>query len=251
MRPVVPILDVTVAVSTAAAVLYRSRKPRDKQLSRFGPEPALAAVVALILLNQLLFAVHIQRAHHGDTSFISRSFLPGWFDVPRHNTTVTWLADHLPGPPGLLSPTVLRVQAFLELPLVLLTFAAVLAATRYVPVRATATGPYTTALTALLARALTLFLLPALAIRYGLTFAHPQPAAAAALLVLAAALRREDLRLLGPAAATLAVGYAVAVLTPGPYVEATILRSATGALLATTALCALLDTTRTRLVARP
>ncbi|SOB84281.1 hypothetical protein [Streptomyces sp. 1331.2] len=47
-----------------------------------------------------------------------------------------------------------------------------------------------------------------------------------------------------------AAASAVAVLAPGPYDAATLLRRATGALLATTALCALLDTTRARLVVR-
>ncbi|MFI9364643.1 hypothetical protein ACIG5E_26860 [Kitasatospora sp. NPDC053057] len=49
----------------------------------------------------------------------------------------------------------------------------------------------------------------------------------------------------------LAVGYAVARFTPRPHYEATLLRSTTGALLSTAALCTPLDTTRARLAALP
>ncbi|MFE4515665.1 hypothetical protein ACFRMQ_15915 [Kitasatospora sp. NPDC056783] len=80
------------------------------------------------------------------------------------------------------------------------------------------------------------------------TFGTPELAALAGLLVIGAAVRRDARRLLLPALAGATVGYAVSVLAPGPYYEATLLRSATGALLTTTAACALLDITRTRLV---
>ncbi|MEU3569891.1 hypothetical protein AB0E96_15925 [Kitasatospora sp. NPDC036755] len=359
----------------AEANLPRRRRP-------FGPEPVLAAVVALILLNQVLVAVYVNRVHHGDVSFIARYLPPGWFDVPR----LDFLAARFPAP-ELLAPSVLRVQAFLELPLVLLAFAAVvrrldralyvrlarsplvppaavsytvafcavewdlrnpftvddlvlrslaacvtppliawlarrepesgsepgsgsgsgsgseprpeppvspfrfaldlwaygqlmlvlydtvllynlarlgdhlvsaavasavLVATRAVPSPAQRRppGPYTAALTGTLGRALALFLVPALSIRYAESFGTPQLAALAGLLVVGVALRRDATLLLPPAVAGVLVGCAVAALAPGPYYEATLLRSATGALLATTAVCALLDTTRTRLVVR-
>lgn len=93
-----------------------------------------------------------------------------------------------------------------------------------------------------------LFLVPALSIRYAESFGTPELAALARLLVIGAAVRRDASRLLLPAAGGAVVGYAVAALAPGPYYEATPLRSATGALVATTAVCALLDVTRTRLV---
>lgn len=371
MRPVVPLLDGAVAVSTVAALLLaprtarRGERPRPER-RRLGPEGALAAVVALVYLNQVLFAVYVQRVKGGSPAFIARYLPPGWFDVPRLGP----LAAHFPAP-ELLAPSVLRVQAFLELPLVLLAFAAVLrsldrtlyvraarspliplAAASYtvafcavewdlrnpytvddillrllsalltrllvarlargepatpppaprspllfaldlwaygqlmlvlydtallynlarigghLPSAATAlavlvgtraverrvpygSGPFTTALAGTIGRGLLLFLVPALAIRYGVSFGTPELAAAAGLVVCGAAVRRDTPRILPAAAVGAAVGYAVAHFAPGPYYEATLLRSATGALLTTAALCALLDTTRARLVALP
>ncbi|MER7755720.1 hypothetical protein [Kitasatospora sp. NPDC097643] len=354
-------MSTVAALALAPRVLRREVRPG--RPGRFGPDAALAVVVALFLLNQMLFAVYVQRVKGGSTEFIARYLPPGWFDVPRGNPAVDWLAAHCPLP-GLLAPTALRVQAFLELPLVLLAFVAVLGrldrglsarvaaspllplaaasytvafcavewdlrnpytvddiairiasalvtppllarlaareaprqrrsvvlfaidlwaygtlmlvlydtvllynlarlgdhlveaglavaalvATRLAPQGRGSTGPYTAALADTLGRALALFLVPALAIRYGVDFGTPQLAAAAGLVVLAPAAR--PLRLLPVAAAGAAVGYAVLRLAPGPYYEATLLRSATGALLTTAALCALLDTTHTRLVVR-
>lgn len=372
MSTVAPLLDGTVVASAAAALVVAPRvlragaRPPGRGRTT-GPEAPLAAVVALILLNQVLVAVYVNRVHGGDPSFIARYLPPGWFDVPRLDA----LATHVPAP-ELLAPSVLRVQAFLELPLVLLAFVSVvrrldgalyvrlarspllpLAAVSYTaafcavewdlrnpytvddlvlrvlsaavtppliawaarrePVSDTAapargnpflfaldlwaygqlmlvlydtallynlarigdhllpaaaatavlvatrlasrsaaprTGPHTAALTATIGRALALLLVPALAIRYAESFGTPRLAVLAGLLVIGAAVRRDAPRLLLPAVAGAAVGYLVAVLVPGPYYEATLLRSATGALLAATALCALLDTTRARLVVR-
>ncbi|WP_030061228.1 MULTISPECIES: hypothetical protein [Streptomyces] len=382
MSTVAPLLDGAVVVSAAASlalvprVLRAGPRPGRGGRSRggrLGPEAALAAAVALVHLNQVLVAVYVNRVHGGDASFVARYLPPGWFDVPRLDS----LAARFPAP-ELLAPSVLRVQAFLELPLVLLAFVSVvrrldralyvrLARSPLVPLaavsytvafcaiewalrnpytvddlvlrvlsavaapplisclaarepttpsaprrnpflfaldlwaygqlmlvlydtallynlarlgdhllaaaaalavlvttrlvdrsadrpadRSTAppAGPYVTTLTATIGRALALFLVPALSIRYAQTFASPRLAALAGLVVIGAAARRDVLRLLLPALAGAAVGYAVAVLAPGPYYEATLLRSATGALLATTALCALLDTSRARLVVR-
>ncbi|MER7581762.1 hypothetical protein [Kitasatospora sp. NPDC097691] len=371
MSTVAPLLDGAVVASAAAALVVTPRVlragARPGRGRTIGPEAPLAAVVALILLNQVLVAVYVNRVHGGDASFIARYLPPGWFDVPRLDA----LAARFPAP-ELLAPSVLRVQAFLELPLVLLAFvsvvrrldgalyvrlarspllplaavsytaafcavewdlrnpytvddlvlrvlsaavtpplivwlarrepvadaaapargnpflfaldlwaygqlmlvlydtallynlarigdhllpaaaaSAVLVATRLAP-RSVAprTGPHTEALTATIGRALALFLVPALAIRYAESFGTPRLAALAGLLVIGAAARRDTARLLLPAVAGAAAGYVVAVLVPGPYYEATLLRSATGALLAATALCALLDTTRARLVVR-
>ncbi|MFJ9440392.1 hypothetical protein ACIRRH_00800 [Kitasatospora sp. NPDC101235] len=368
MSGIAPLLDGTVVASAAAALLLaprvlRRKAPAGRGGGAFGPEPVLAAVVALVYLNQVLVAVYVNRVHHGDVSFIARHLPPGWFDVPRLDS----LATRFPAP-ELLAPSVLRVQAFLELPLVLLAFVtvvrrldgalyvrlarspliplaaasytvafcavewdlrnpytvddlvlraiaafltppliawlarrepppeaeparslfrftldlwaygqlmlvlydtallynlarlgdhlpsaaaalAVLVATRAVPSRPPRPpGPHTAALAGAIGRALALFLVPALAIRYAESFGTPELAALAGILVIGAAARRDAPLLLLPALAGAAVGYAVAAFAPGPYYEATLLRSATGALLATTALCALLDTARTRLV---
>ncbi|GHF57882.1 hypothetical protein GCM10018790_39600 [Kitasatospora xanthocidica] len=373
MSSVAPLLNGAVVVSAAASLVLAPRvlraEPRPPgrtgRPGGIGPEAVLAAVVALVFLNQVLSAVYVNRVHGGDASFVARYLPPGWFDVPRLGS----LADRFPAP-ELLAPSVLRVQAFLELPLVLLAFvsvvrrldrdlyvrlagspliplaaasytvafcaiewdlrnpytvddlvlrvlsavvtppliawparrepvadrpargnpflfaldlwaygqlmlvlydtvllynlarlgshvlpaaaaSAVLAATHLLRRSATSpTGPYLTTLTATIGRALALFLVPALAIRYAQTFATPRLAALAGLVVLGAAARRDTVRLLLPAVAGAAVGCVVAALLPGPYYEATLLRSATGALLAATAVCALLDTTRARLVVR-
>ncbi|MFF4378669.1 hypothetical protein [Kitasatospora sp. NPDC001547] len=377
MSVIAPLLDGTVVASAAAAlflaprVLRRTAPPRPPGRAS-GPEPVLAVVVALIYLNQVLVAVYVNRVHHGDVSFIASHLPPGWFDVPRLDA----LAARFPAP-ELLAPSVLRVPALLELPLVLLAFVAVvrrldralyvrlarspliplaaasytvafcavewdlrnpytvddlvlrvvaacltppliarlarhepvpegeggadparslfrfaldlwaygqlmlvlydtallynlarlgghlpsaavalavLVATRAVPARpadpSRPTGPHSAALAGTIGRALALFLVPALSIRYAESFGTPELAALAGLLVIGAAARRDATRLLLPALAGAVVGYVVATLAPGPYYEATLLRSATGALLATTAVCALLDTTPTRLVVR-
>ncbi|MEV7021830.1 hypothetical protein [Kitasatospora sp. NPDC093558] len=370
MRPVEPLLDTTVVLSAGAALAFAPRVlRRDVRPGRggaFGPEAALAVVVALILVNQLAFAVYVNRVHGGDISFVARYLPAGWFDVPRIDLRVP-AAE-------LLAPSVLRVQAFLELPLVLLAFAAVLrrldralyarvarsplvvmaavsytaafcavewdlrnpytvddlvlrvlsavvtpplirrlaaredgtdrpprslalfaldlwaygqlmlvlydtvllynlarlgdhlpsaaaalavlVATRLVPAHLgpripapLRAGPHVTALRETIERALALFLVPALAIRYAGSFGTPQLAALAALVILAPAIT--GLRLALPAAVGAAAGYVIAAVAPGPYYEAAVLRSATGALLATTAVCALLDTSRARLDVPP
>ena len=103
----------------AAAV--RSRRRR-----WVGPEAALAGVVALILVNQVLFNVYVLRVHDGSPAFIARYLPTGWFAMDEGNPWIRLLARHCPVPPALLAPSVLRVQAFLELPLVLLAYASVL-----------------------------------------------------------------------------------------------------------------------------
>jgi hypothetical protein len=88
------------------------------------PETFLGLVVALVYLNQVLFTVYVLRVHGGDASFIARYLPEGWFALA-DGSAMRALAEHFPAP-GLLAPSVLRVQAFLELPLVLLAYATVL-----------------------------------------------------------------------------------------------------------------------------
>ncbi|MFI6847485.1 hypothetical protein ACIBJD_23060 [Kitasatospora sp. NPDC050467] len=372
MSTIAPVLDGTVAVSTVAALAVAPRaSKRERQPGRggFGPDAVLAVVVALILLNQLAFAVYVQRVHGGDPSFIARYLPPGWFAVPRGNPVVDGLAAHTPAP-AVLAPSVLRVQAFLELPLVLLTFAAVLrrldgslyrrvflsplvplaassytvafcavewdlrnpyttddllvravsalvtpvllarlaarekepegrhvtaprlllfalelwaygalmltlydtallynlarlgdrlptalaalavltvtrlAATRLAPRPAHPAGPRTTALAGALRAGLVLFLAPALAVRYAGSFGTPQLAAAAGAVVLITATARFAIRLALPAVAGIAAGWAAVHWSVSAYYEAALLQAATAALLATVAVCVLLDTIR-------
>ncbi|MER6396525.1 hypothetical protein ABT263_10730 [Kitasatospora sp. NPDC001603] len=129
MSTIAPVLDATAVLSVGAALALTPRvlrrEVRPGRGGAPGPEALLAAVVALILLNQLAFAVYVQRVHDGSTAFVARYLPPGWFAVPRDNPFVDWVAAHTPAP-ELLAPSVLRVQAFLELPLVLLAFLAVL-----------------------------------------------------------------------------------------------------------------------------
>ncbi|MGW5250387.1 hypothetical protein ACWEQN_42850 [Streptomyces sp. NPDC004129] len=122
---------VSVVVSLAAVprtVRRRTEAPAEGRSVRAavaGPECALIAVVLLIYLNQVLFTVYVVRMHGGDASFIARYLPNGWFALADGNPLVRWLAEHFPAP-EVLAPSVLRVQAFLELPFVLLVFATVL-----------------------------------------------------------------------------------------------------------------------------
>jgi hypothetical protein len=81
---------------------------------------SLAAVILVIYLNQVLFTVYVIRVRHGDPSFIARYLPAGWFTLARGHAMEA-LARQFPDP-GLLAPAVLRVQAFLELPLVVFAY---------------------------------------------------------------------------------------------------------------------------------
>lgn len=84
------------------------------------PLGSLAAVTAVIYLNQVLFTVYVLRCHGGDPSFIARYVPAGWFALA-HDHALDALAGHFPFP-GVLAPSVLRVQAFLELPFVVFAY---------------------------------------------------------------------------------------------------------------------------------
>jgi hypothetical protein len=88
------------------------------------PLASFGLVVALVYLNQVLFTVYVLRVHHGDPSFIGRYLPAGWFSLASRNPAITMLARSFPGP-GLLAVTVLRVQAFLELPVITFAYLAV------------------------------------------------------------------------------------------------------------------------------
>jgi hypothetical protein len=187
-------------------------------------------VTGLIYLNQVLFTVYVLRMHGGDASFLARYLPADWFELAGGNPVLRSLAESFPAP-SLLAPSVLRVQAFLELPFVLLAFATVLrwldaglyrrgvrspllplAAVSYTAVfcavEAAIAAGGVAALTALrltaarlrshscagpavafvghaLRRWLVFFFVPALAVRYGVTFGTPELAAATGLLVAA------------------------------------------------------------------
>ncbi|MFE9441287.1 hypothetical protein ACFYO2_20265 [Streptomyces sp. NPDC006602] len=114
------------AVALALAPRVLARRPDSVGAARRSVSPlvALAVVTGLVYVNQVLFTVYVLRVHAGDPSFIARYLPAGWFDLASANPGLRRLADSFPAP-QLLAPSVLRVQAFLELPFVLLAFATV------------------------------------------------------------------------------------------------------------------------------
>ncbi|MEW2221264.1 hypothetical protein AB0939_18560 [Streptomyces sp. NPDC006990] len=90
-----------------------------------GPLGLLGLLVGAVLVNQIAVVVYIRRVHGGDPGFVARYLPPGWFELPAADWPPTRLAAHWPWPEA-LAGSVLRVQAALELPLVLLAFAVVL-----------------------------------------------------------------------------------------------------------------------------
>jgi hypothetical protein len=127
------VVDLAVLASAGGAVaavprLVRRPVPGDSPGRRAPwwarPGAALALVAALVYVNQVLFTVYVVRVHGGDPSFIARHLPAEWFDLAGG----AWVesAARLVPFPELLAPSVLRVQAFLELPFVLLADAVVL-----------------------------------------------------------------------------------------------------------------------------
>jgi hypothetical protein len=100
-----------------------ARAPASRLWELFAhPFTQFLLVVALLFLNQLLFNVYVRVEHRGDAWFMKRWLGEGWCDVAPYATPVTWLVGHLPFPASWLGVTVLRVQAFLELPFVLFAY---------------------------------------------------------------------------------------------------------------------------------
>ena len=90
----------------------------------FHPLVQFVLVCAVIYLNQVLFGAFILRAHGGSTAFISQ-YIPGqWFAIGTHDPLVELASRHV-GDGRWLAPTLLRVQAFLELPFTMLAYLAV------------------------------------------------------------------------------------------------------------------------------
>lgn len=367
------LIDAAVVLSVAAGLRFGPRVLAGAAAGRGrwvpGPGVGLVAVVAVVYVNQLVCAAYVLRVHGGDAWFVARYLPPGWFAQPEGSPVVRALAERLPAP-GVFAPSVLRVQAFLELPLVLFAYGtvlrrlspalyraafgsralvwaaagsytvvfgvvewalrnpwtvqdlllraasavvtgplvralarrdrgaelrpgpvgllhfalslwaigglvmvvydtallynlahlrgrwpelllclAVLAATARLRPTAPAAadpGPATAALTAVLRRGLVLFLVPALAVRYGLGFAHPQVALAAGLLTGTAALCCRQVRdALLPLALAAASGLAAAYLAlhavADTYPESGLLRAMVAFLATATLICTLAD----------
>ncbi|MEV0560645.1 hypothetical protein [Dactylosporangium sp. NPDC050588] len=116
-------VDLLVAASVLAGVplaLRAGQKPGPRPGGGRGPGFWLALTVAAIYLNQALFTVYVLRVHRGDPAFIARHLPPGWFDLAG-GAAVRAVADAFPAP-EVLEFSVLRVQAFLELPFVILAY---------------------------------------------------------------------------------------------------------------------------------
>lgn len=88
------------------------------------PLTQFSLVCLLLWLNQILFSAYVVRVHHGNPAFIARYIGQGWFAIDSHNALVRFVVAHS-GDGHWLSPTLLRVQAFLELPFTLFAYLAV------------------------------------------------------------------------------------------------------------------------------
>ncbi len=123
---VVVVASVVAALALTPRVLSRRLDPAGPASRRLLLSPGvwLAVVTGLVYVNQVLFTVYVLRVHAGDPSFVARYLPARWFDLAAANPALRGLAAHFPAP-ALLAPSVLRVQAFLELPFVLLAFATV------------------------------------------------------------------------------------------------------------------------------
>jgi hypothetical protein len=136
-----PAFEATVVVSTLASAgllllsLSGARDSREREgrpPSRVTRAIALAAhplaqllfVCAALLVNQVLFDAYVLRVHGGDASFVSRYVGWGWFAIAKNDSVVRFVAGHV-GDGRWLSPTVLRVQAFLELPFAIFAYVTV------------------------------------------------------------------------------------------------------------------------------
>lgn len=126
------VFEATVLLSTAAALGlgFWSVRPRSMGHSKGVPGPfahplvQFGIVCFVIWLNQLLFGAYVVRAHHGSPAFIARFIGGGWFAIDAQSPFVQFIAAHA-GDGRWLSPSVLRVQAFLELPFTLFAYLSV------------------------------------------------------------------------------------------------------------------------------
>ncbi|MEV0703400.1 hypothetical protein AB0I53_36555 [Saccharopolyspora sp. NPDC050389] len=118
------VLGALIVLSTVAA-LAGWRWPRRLRGSRptllRHPGFWLLVVSGVIYVNQVLCTIYLMRVWHGDPAFIARYLPTGWFALADDNPVISSLAEVWPRP-ELLSWSLLRVQAFLELPFVVLAY---------------------------------------------------------------------------------------------------------------------------------
>ncbi|MBX3190926.1 MAG: hypothetical protein KF819_28280 [Labilithrix sp.] len=129
--------EATVTISTvlafAAGAWLRSRgaaRPAAKDRAwwhvALHPLTQLLVVCLLLFVNQVLFGAYVLGAHGGSSRFVAQYISPGWFHVAKSGSLgalVRFVAAHVDV--TWLSPSVLRVQAFLELPFTLFAYLAV------------------------------------------------------------------------------------------------------------------------------
>lgn len=128
-------LDLVTGVSTVLglALAVRGARSASAPTSR-APGPVLALLVhplgqwaivwLLLLANQIAFDAYVLRVHRGDPSFVAGALgVTGWFQLALDWPVVRALANV--GDGRWLAPSVLRVQAFLELPVTLYAYLAV------------------------------------------------------------------------------------------------------------------------------
>ncbi|GAA4594739.1 hypothetical protein BJY16_001417 [Actinoplanes octamycinicus] len=127
---------VIMSILIGLPVTWRAARAAHQDQDRFAVRPErtrrrrspgwwLAAVTALLLLNQVLFTVYAVRVRHGDMSYLQRYVPDGWF-VLADGPIMTWLAGHTPYP-QLFAVCALRIPALLELPFGMLAYLTVLA----------------------------------------------------------------------------------------------------------------------------
>lgn len=122
-----PLIGATAALSAALGLLFSRQAPpgEGSRPDRFAP--ALAVVCGLLYLNQVAFQVYVYEEHAGRTDFLGARLPAIFFShmAPDH-PPVRWLLAQLDGA-AWLEPSVLRVQAVLELPFAMLAYLSVAA----------------------------------------------------------------------------------------------------------------------------
>lgn len=112
------------AFTASRARVTPSARPSKVPALLLHPLAQFLLVCAVVYVNQVLFGAFILRAHGGSTVFISQ-YIPGeWFAIGRQDPFVQVAVRHV-GDGLWLSPTLLRAQAFLELPFTMFAYLAV------------------------------------------------------------------------------------------------------------------------------
>lgn len=139
MWSLIAAISVLSALASLPLVAPRSGTAPPRRVAPFAL--AFAVVCLLLYLNQVAFQVYVYEEHGGNTAFIGRTFPALFFDrmAPAH-PPVRWLRQALNGA-DFLAPSVMRVQAVLELPFALLAYLGVARLLDRAVARQIAAGP--------------------------------------------------------------------------------------------------------------